>query len=265
MSAAEKKINVKLKVWRQKDAADRGGFVRYDADGISTDMSFLEMIDVVNQGIIRDGKDPIAFDHDCREGICGSCAMTINGNPHGPEVGTSTCQLHMRKFRDGAEIVIEPFRANAFPVMKDLSVNRKALDRIIEAGGYVSVNTGNSVDANAVLVPKTSSDRAFSAATCIGCGACVAACVNSSAMLFTAAKVAHLALLPQGQEERDARVLSMMSAMEDAGFGACSNTGACSLACPQEIAFENITLLNREFLSASARQRPVKSGEGGAG
>ena len=188
--------------------------------------------------------------------------MTINGNPHGPELGTAACQLHMRKFKDGQEIVIEPFRAKAFPVIKDLSVNRSALDRIIEAGGYVSVNAGNAPDANAILVPKTASDRAFSAASCIGCGACVAACVNSSAMLFTAAKVAHMALLPQGHEEREARVLNMMAAMQENGFGSCSNTQACSAACPKEIAFENITMLNREYVRASIRSRPESKEQG---
>ena len=260
----ENTIDLKLKIWRQAHPKDAGHFEDYEANGISTDMSFLEMIDVVNQKLIKDGKDPVSFDHDCREGICGSCSMTINGNPHGPDLGTAVCQLHMRRFQSGQEIVVEPFRAKPFPVLKDLSVDRSALDKIISAGGYVSVNVGNAVDANAVLVPKTAADRAFAAATCIGCGACVAACVNSSAMLFTAAKVGHLALLPQGQEERDARVLSMMGVMNDLGFGACSNTGACSLACPKEIAFENITMMNREFMRASLRQRPQVD-EGGVG
>jgi succinate dehydrogenase / fumarate reductase iron-sulfur subunit len=264
MATAEKKINLKLKVWRQKNPQDAGRFEEHDAKGISTDMSFLEMIDIINQGLIKSGKDPIAFDHDCREGICGSCAMTINGNPHGPQRGTATCQLHMRQFSDGDVVVVEPFRAKSFPVIKDLSVDRTALDKIISVGGYVSVNTGSAPDANTILVPKTSADRAFSAAACIGCGACVAACANSSAMLFTSAKVAHLALLPQGQEERESRVLSMMRKMQELGFGACSNTGACSLACPKDIAFENITLMNREFLRASVRERPAVA-ETGAG
>lgn len=250
-----KNINLKLRVWRQKNAADAGHFEEYDAKGISTDASFLEMIDIVNERMIKDGKDPIAFDHDCREGICGSCAMTINGNPHGPERGTATCQLHMRKFQDGQTITVEPFRAAAFPVIKDLSVNRTALDEIIAAGGYVSVNTGNAPDANSVPVPKVKADEAFLAAACIGCGACVAACSNSSAMLFTAAKVAHLGLLPQGQPEREQRVLRMMRTMEEAGFGNCSNTGACSLACPKEISFENIVRMNRDFLKASIKER----------
>ncbi|HVK59966.1 MAG TPA: succinate dehydrogenase/fumarate reductase iron-sulfur subunit [Bdellovibrionales bacterium] len=250
-----KNLNLKLRVWRQKNPQAEGYFEEYDAKGISTDASFLEMIDVVNERLIKDGKDPIAFDHDCREGICGSCAMVINGNPHGPERGTATCQLHMRKFNDGDSITVEPFRAKAFPVIKDLSVDRSALDRIIASGGYVSVNTGNAVDANAMLVPKVDSDRAFNSAACIGCGACVAACANSSAMLFTAAKVEHLALLPQGHVEREQRVLAMMKTMEDAGFGNCSNTGACSLACPKDISFENIVAMNREFLKASVKAR----------
>ena len=250
----QRKLNFKLRVWRQgKDQAGR--FEEYDAKDISADASFLEMIDMVNESLVKSGNDPIAFDHDCREGICGSCSMTINGNPHGPELGTATCQLHMRKFKDGESITVEPFRARAFPVIKDLSVNRTALDRIIVSGGYVSVNTGNAPDANATPVAKVNADMAFNAAACIGCGACVAACTNSSAMLFTAAKVSHLALLPQGAVEREARVLAMMRTMEDAGFGNCSNTGACSLACPKEISFENIVRMNREFLKASAKER----------
>jgi succinate dehydrogenase / fumarate reductase iron-sulfur subunit len=251
---SQKKLNLKLRVWRQKKGQP-GHFEDYDAKGISTDASFLEMIDIVNEHLIREGKDPIAFDHDCREGICGSCSMTINGNPHGPELGTAACQLHMRKFEDGQTVVIEPFRAAAFPVLKDLSVDRTALDRIIQAGGYVSVNTGNAPDANSLPVPKDNAEEAFNSAACIGCGACVAACVNSSAMLFTAAKVSHLGLLPQGDPEREHRVLNMMKVMEDAGFGNCSNTGACSLACPKEISFENIVRMNREFLKASIKAR----------
>jgi succinate dehydrogenase / fumarate reductase, iron-sulfur subunit len=252
---SQRLINLKLRVWRQKNPNDQGHFEDYDAKGISTDASFLEMIDIVNERLIKDKKDPIAFDHDCREGICGSCAMTINGNPHGPERGTATCQLHMRKFNDGESVVVEPFRAKAFPVIKDLSVDRSNLDRIIQAGGYVSVNTGNAPDGNAIPVPKVNADMAFNAAACIGCGACVAACVNSSAMLFTAAKVSHLGLLPQGDPERQARVLAMMNTMEDAGFGNCSNTGACSLACPKDISFENIVRMNREFAKASVLAR----------
>lgn len=248
-------LKLKLKVWRQKNPQSEGHFEDYDADGISTDASFLEMLDVVNNRLIKEGKDPIAFDHDCREGICGSCAMTINGNPHGPQKGTTACQLHMRKFSDGDSITIEPFRAKAFPVLKDLSVDRSAFDRIIAAGGYVGVNTGNAPDANAMPVPREIAERAFKAAACIGCGACVAACSNSSAMLFTSAKVSHLGLLPQGEPERERRVLNMMRTMEEAGFGNCSNTGACSLACPKEISFENIARLNSEFMRASALER----------
>lgn len=252
---SQKTISLKLRVWRQKHKNEQGHFEEIEAKNISTDASFLEMLDVVNEELIKRGQDTVAFDHDCREGICGSCSMTINGNPHGPELGTATCQLHMRKFNDGETVTIEPFRARAFPVIKDLSVDRSALDRIIAAGGYVSVNTGNAPDANAIPVAKTKSDLAFNAAACIGCGACVAACVNSSAMLFTAAKVAHMAYLPQGQVEREERVLNMMRVMEESGFGNCSNTGACSLSCPKEISFENIALMNREFLKASIKKR----------
>lgn len=255
-------INLKLRVWRQRNAQDQGHFEEYDAQGISTDASFLEMLDIVNERLIGQGKDPISFDHDCREGICGSCSMTINGNPHGPELSTATCQLHMRKFNDGETVTVEPFRATAFPMIKDLSVDRTALDRIVAAGGYVSVNTGNPADANAILVPKTNADAAFNAAACIQCGACVAACVNGSAMLFTAAKVSHLALLPQGQPEREQRVLNMMQTMEEAGFGNCSNTGACSLACPKDISFENIVRLNREFVRAKIKARNDQGGGG---
>jgi succinate dehydrogenase / fumarate reductase iron-sulfur subunit len=248
-------LKLKLKVWRQKNPAAEGHFEDYDVESISSDASFLEMLDVVNNKLIREGKDPIAFDHDCREGICGSCSMTINGNPHGPDRGTAVCQLHMRRFKTGDSIVVEPFRAKAFPIQKDLAVDRSAFDRIIASGGYVSINTGNAVDANSVLVPKVKAERAFQAAACIGCGACVAACVNSSAMLFVGAKVSHLGLLPQGDPERERRVLNMMQTMEDAGFGNCSNTGACSLACPKEISFENIANLNAEFVRASVKNR----------
>ena len=254
-SANSKKINLKLKIWRQKNRTDAGRFEEISAPEIPVDASFLEMMDIVNNRLIKEGRDPIAFDHDCREGICGSCSMVINGNPHGPERGTATCQLHMRKFHDGQEVVVEPFRATAFPVIKDLSVDRTAFDRIISAGGYISVNTGNAPDANALPVPKEKADDAFNSATCIGCGACVAACANSSAMLFVSAKVNHLAVLPQGEPERERRVLRMMETMEAAGFGNCSNTGACSLACPKEISFENIARMNSEFMKASARRR----------
>lgn len=262
--SSTKTLNLKLKVWRQKNSEDKGHFESYDAKSISTDASFLEMIDIVNEEIIKKKGDPISFDHDCREGICGSCSMVINGNPHGPERGTTTCQLHMRKFNDGDTIVVEPFRAKAFPVIKDLTVNRSALDQIISAGGYISVNTGNAPDGNAIPVAKVISDRAFNAAACIGCGACVAACANSSAMLFTAAKVSHLNLLPQGHPEREQRVLSMIATMEAYGFGNCSNTGACSLSCPKDISFETIVQLNRDFVKASIKNRgdEAAAGEG---
>lgn len=252
---SQRNINLKLKVWRQKGADSAGHFEEYDATGIGTDASFLEMLDVVNQRLIKDGKDPVAFDHDCREGICGSCSMVINGNPHGPERSTATCQLHMRKFNDGDTVVIEPFRAKAFPVIKDLSVDRTAFDRIIAAGGYVGVNTGNAPDANALPVPKVDSDQAFNSATCIGCGACVAACANGSAMLFVGAKVGHLGLLPQGQPESNERVLAMMDKMQELGFGNCSNTGACAVACPKDISFENIVRMNRDYAKASIKKR----------
>jgi succinate dehydrogenase / fumarate reductase iron-sulfur subunit len=251
---SQKKLNLKLRVWRQRKG-QKGLFEEYEAKDIPTDASFLEMLDIVNERIIREGADPVAFDHDCREGICGSCSLTINGNPHGPELGTAVCQLHMRKFNDGESITIEPFRAAAFPVIKDLSVDRSALDRIIQAGGYVSVNTGSAPDANCLPVPKDNAEESFNSAACIGCGACVAACANSSAMLFTAAKVSHLGLLPQGDPERTHRVLNMMNVMEEAGFGNCSNTGACSLACPKEISFENIARMNCEFMKASVKSR----------
>jgi succinate dehydrogenase / fumarate reductase iron-sulfur subunit len=219
-------------------------------------MSFLEMLDVVNQQLIKDGKDPVAFDHDCREGICGACSMVINGNPHGPDRAVTTCQLHMRRFKDGDTLYIEPFRAKAFPLVKDLVVDRSALDRVIAAGGYISVNTGSCQDANNIPVAKEDSDRAFDAAACIGCGACVAVCKNASAMLFTAAKVSHLALLPQGHPERQERALKMVAQMDAEGFGACSNTGACEASCPKEISLVNIARLNREFTRAALSQSP---------
>lgn len=256
--SSKTKLNLTLKVWRQKGAKNPGRFETIEAKNISPDMSFLEMIDVVNQDLIQKGGDPIAFDHDCREGICGSCSMVINGNPHGPERGTATCQLHMRKFRDGETLVIEPFRASAFPLLKDLAVDRSALDRIIAAGGFISINTGNPQDGNAIPIAKDDSDLAFDSATCIGCGACVAACKNASAMLFVAAKVSHLALLPQGQPEKHRRALAMVEQMDIEGFGACSNTGACEAACPKGISIENIARLNREYLSASAKARPAR-------
>ncbi len=248
-------MNLMLKIWRQKNPQDAGRFVEYEAKNVTGDMSFLEMLDVVNTGLIKKGEEPITFDHDCREGICGSCSLVIDGNPHGPDRGTATCQLHMRHFEDGAEIVVEPFRAKAFPVIKDLSVDRSAFDRIVEAGGYISVNTGNAPEANSISVEKDSSDRAFSYATCIGCGACVAACKNASASLFTSAKIAHLRLLPQGQVEKKTRVLNMVAQMDKEGFGACTNTGACSAACPVEISLEGIAQMNRDYFAAALTKR----------
>lgn len=240
-------INLKLKVWRQKDNNSKGSFEAHDLEGISTHMSFLEMMDVLNQKLIKTGKDPVLYDHDCREGICGSCAMVINGEAHGPQKATTTCQLHMRTFKDGDEIFVEPFRAKAFPVIKDLAVDRSALDRVIESGGYISVSTGNAQDANAIPVPKEASDDAFMSATCIGCGACVAACKNASAMLFVSAKVNHLNQLPQGKVEASERVYNMVSQMDKEGFGACTNTGSCSAACPKEISLENIARMNSMY------------------
>ena len=243
-------INLTLKVWRQKNSNDKGSFVTYEVKDVDIEMSFLEMFDVLNEKLIRDGQDPIAFDHDCREGICGACSMHINGRPHGPWHATTTCQLHMRAFNDGDTIVVEPWRSVAFPVMKDLMVDRSAFDRIIQAGGYISVNTGNAVDANAIPVEKDKADDSFAAAACIGCGACVAACKNSSAMLFMSAKVAHLALLPQGGPERKVRVLNMVAQMDKEGFGSCTFTGACEAVCPKEISIKNISRLNGEYLRA---------------
>ncbi len=244
-------MKITLKVWRQKNTKDKGRFEIYKLDNIGEDMSFLEMIDVLNQKLIKQKQEPVAFDHDCREGICGMCSMVINGHPHGPENATTTCQLHMRSFKNNAKITIEPWRAKAFPVIKDLVVDRSAFDAIIQAGGYVSVNTGNAPDAHAVLVEKELSDEAFDAAACIGCGACVAACKNSSAMLFLSAKVSHLAKLPQGQPEHTSRVLNMMDAHDEAGFGSCTNTEACEAYCPKGISVKNIALMNREYLTAA--------------
>ena len=244
-------INVTLKVWRQKDNKTAGKFVTYEAKHISSDMSFLEMLDVVNEGLLLNGGDPIAFDHDCREGICGMCSMVINGIPHGKDKGTTTCQLHMRRFHDGEIIVIEPWRAAAFPVIKDLAVDRSAFDRIIAAGGYISINAGNAQDANSLPVSKLNADKAFDAAACIGCGACVAACKNASAMLFVAAKVSQFALLPQGQPERMSRAERRVNQLDSEGFGNCTNLKECEAACPKEISVENIARLNREFLKAS--------------
>lgn len=245
-------MNLTLKVWRQANADAKGALETYKLSDISEHMSFLEMLDVLNEQLINEGKDPVAFDHDCREGICGMCSLFINGEAHGPDRGVTTCQLHMRKFKDGDTIYIEPFRASAFPVVKDLVVDRTAFDRVMNAGGFVSVNTsGNTQDANAIPVPKVDADKAFDAATCIGCGACVATCKNASAMLFVSAKVSQLALLPQGQVEAKERVLNMVEQMDDEGFGNCTNTGACEVECPKGISLENIARMNREFLKAS--------------
>jgi succinate dehydrogenase / fumarate reductase, iron-sulfur subunit len=243
-------MKLTLKVWRQKNQKESGAFETYEATNISPDMSFLEMMDVVNEDLIRKGVDPVAFDHDCREGICGTCSMYINGRAHGPLKGVTTCQLHMRSFNDGDTITIEPWRASSFPVLKDLVVDRSAFERIQQAGGYISVNTGSVPDANAIPVPKDNADEAFLSAACIGCGACVAACKNSSAMLFVGAKVSQLALLPQGQVERNERVLRMVEQMDKEGFGNCSNTEACEAECPKEIKLSNIARLNREYLRA---------------
>ncbi len=244
-------MRISLNVWRQARPNVPGRFERYVAEDVSPHMSFLEMLDEVNQGLIAKEKDPIAFEHDCREGICGSCGMVIDGVPHGPTPAITACQLHMRSFNDGDEIWVEPWRARAFPVIKDLIVDRGALDRIIEAGGYISVRAGSAPDANTVPIPKEVSDRAMDGAVCIGCGACVAACPNASAMLFTAAKVAHLSTLPQGQAERTRRVLNMVDQMESDGFGYCTNHGACQTACPKEISIDFISLLNKELLTAT--------------
>jgi len=242
-------MNLTLKVWRQKNQKTKGQLVTYNVSDISPEMSFLEMFDVLNEDLVRKGDDPIVFDHDCREGICGMCSMYINGEPHGPKQST-TCQLHMRSFKDGDTITVEPWRAKAFPVIKDLSVDRSAFDRIIAAGGYISVNTGNARDANSLPISKENVDLSFEAAMCIGCGACVAACKNASAMLFVSAKVAQFSLLPQGQPERYTRVVSMVNQMDEEGFGNCTNTGACSAECPKEISLENIARLNRDYYHA---------------
>lgn len=247
-------MNLTLKIWRQKNANDKGKMVDYKISDVSPDMSFLEMLDVLNSQLISKGEEPVAFDHDCREGICGSCSLYINGEAHGPDRGITTCQLHMRKFKDGDTIYIEPFRATAFPVIKDLIVDRSAFDRIQNAGGFISVNTsGNTIDANAIPVNKHDADDAFSAATCIGCGACVASCKNSSAMLFVGAKVSQYALLPQGRVEAVDRVKNMVAQMDLEGFGNCTNTGACEVECPKGISLENIARMNREYLFANVK------------
>ncbi|MCA0364483.1 MAG: succinate dehydrogenase/fumarate reductase iron-sulfur subunit [Bacteroidetes bacterium] len=250
-------MNITLKVWRQKNQNAKGALETYKVSDVSPDMSFLEMFDVLNERLVTEDIEPIAFDHDCREGICGTCSMYINGRPHGPLEGVTTCQLHMRSFKDGDTIVVEPWRASAFPVIKDLVVDRTAFDRIIASGGFVSVNTGNAQDANNLPIGKDQADKAFAAAACIGCGACVAACKNASAMLFVSAKVSQLALLPQGEPEREKRALNMVAQMDAEGFGACTNTGACAAECPKEISLDNIARLNREFLSASVANPEV--------
>jgi succinate dehydrogenase / fumarate reductase iron-sulfur subunit len=253
----EKAMKLTLKVWRQKNADDAGCIETYEAPNVSEHMSFLEMLDVVNEGLIEGGKDPIAFDYDCREGICGMCSLVINGVPHGPEKATATCQLHMRHFKDGDTVYIEPWRAKAFPVIRDLVVDRSAFDRIIHAGGYISASTGSAPEANSLPIPKRDADLAMDAAQCIGCGACVAACPNASAMLFVAAKVGHLGLLPQGQAERSPRVVAMVAQHDAEGFGACTNTGECEAVCPKEIPISFISRLNRDLLVASLRQVAV--------
>ncbi len=248
-------MKLTLRVWRQKNATAPGRFVEYRPESIVHDMSFLEMLDVVNEELTARGEDPIAFDHDCREGICGTCGLMINGMAHGPLDATTTCQLHMRSFKDGDTIVIEPWRARAFPVIKDLVVDRSAFDRVIQAGGYISVSTGGAPDANAIPIPKDDADVAMDAAACIGCGACVAACKNASAMLFVSAKVSHLNILPQGKAERDRRVLNMVRAMDEEGFGNCTVTGACEAVCPKEISLDFIARMNRDYFMASLRNR----------
>jgi succinate dehydrogenase / fumarate reductase iron-sulfur subunit len=251
---ASKFINITLKIWRQKNNLSKGALETYKLDNVSTDSSFLEMLDQLNEQLIQEQKSPVAFDHDCREGICGMCSLYINGRAHGPDTGTTTCQLHMRKFNDGDTIYVEPWRSKAFPIVKDLVVDRSAFDRIQQAGGFVSVNTsGRTMDANAIPIPKENADKAFEAAACIGCGACVAACKNGSAMLFVGAKVSQYALLPQGRVEAQERVMNMVRQMDEEGFGNCTNTGACEVECPKEISIENIARMNREFIFSAIK------------
>jgi len=258
-------MKLSLQVWRQPGPTAEGRFIRYEVKDVSPDMSFLEVLDVLNEDLVHQGEAPIAFDHDCREGICGSCGMVINGRPHGPRRATTACQLHMRHFTDGQEIWIEPWRAHAFPVVKDLVVDRGAFDRIIQAGGFISVRTGSAPEANSLPVPKTDADLAMDAAACIGCGACVAACPNASAMLFVAAKVSHLGVLPQGQPERGRRVVGMVARMDAEGFGACTNHGECMAACPKEISIDFIARLNRDYVKAAVRGKAhAAQGNGGA-
>ncbi len=252
-----KKINLTLKVWRQKNKGTKGSFEQYQANDIETDMSFLEMLDVVNERLIKEGKEPIAFDHDCREGICGACGAVVNGQAHGPLSGTTLCQLHMRNFKNGQTLVIEPWRAQGFPIVKDLVVDRSAFDRIIQAGGYISIKSGSAPDAHALPVSKQNSDLAMDAAQCIGCGACVAACPNGSAMLFVGAKVSHFALLPQGKVEASSRVMAMVGQMDQEGFGNCSNEYECEAACPKEISVSNIARMNKEYRSSCQLNGPA--------
>tara|TARA_B100000945_G_scaffold226915_1_gene183590 strand:- start:409 stop:1149 length:741 start_codon:yes stop_codon:yes gene_type:complete len=244
-------MKLNLEIWRQADAKTQGFLEKYVLDGVTGDMSFLEMLDLLNNKLVSENKEVIAFDHDCREGICGTCGVVINGRPHGPISGVTTCQLHMRSFKDGDTIIIEPWRANSFPIIKDLSVDRTAFDRIMESGGYVSVSTGQATEANSTPIPKENADAAFESATCIGCGACVASCKNSSAMLFVGAKVTHLSLLPQGQAERPNRAYNMVNQMDKEGFGNCTNTGACEVTCPKNISIENIVTLNKEYIKSN--------------
>ena len=249
----EKNINITLRIWRQKGPKEKGAFKEYSLQNISTESSFLEMLDVLNEQLINNGEAPVVFDHDCREGICGMCSLYINGHPHGPDEDVTTCQLHMRKFNDGDVITVEPWRSAGFPVIRDLMVDRSAFDKIMQAGGYISVNTGGVPDANAIPIPKANADEAMDAATCIGCGACVAACKNGSAMLFVSAKVSQLALLPQGRIEAARRAKAMLSKMDELGFGNCTNTGACEAECPKNISITNIARLNREFIKAKLK------------
>ena len=246
-----KNLNLTLKIWRQESTKEKGCFVLYPIENVNSHMSFLEMLDVLNEKLINENEDPIAFEHDCREGICGSCAMSINGEAHGPVKSTTACQLHMFRFKDGDTITVEPWRANSFPVIKDLAVDRSAFDRIIQSGGYVSVNTGSAPDGNAIPIDKETSTTAFDAAACIGCGACVSSCKNSSASLFVSAKIAQLSLLPQGKPEQKQRVLNMVAQMDEEGFGHCTNTGACEATCPKDISIENISIMNKEYLKAT--------------
>lgn len=258
-------LNLTVSVWRQKGRKSAGQMVKYEVKGVSEHASFLEMLDMLNEQLIAKGEEPVAFDHDCREGICGTCSLMINGRPHGGQAGTTTCQLHMRHFADGDEIVVEPWRAAAFPVIKDLCVDRSAFDKIIAAGGYISANAGSAQDGNAVLIPKEDADRAFDAATCIGCGACVASCPNGSAMLFVGAKLAHLHNLPQGQAERMRRTKAMVAAMDEAGFGACTNHFECEAACPKDIKRDVMAMMNRDHAKVAFGYRDEKAGGDGAG